>query len=189
MQRIGILGGTFNPVHVGHLLMAEMARAQLKLDRVIFIPSFLPPHKSANNVVDSHHRYEMIRLAIKGHSPFEVSDIEILRKGKSYSIDTIRSLKAHFPQKTQIFFIIGEDSLAALKKWKEIDKLLKLVKFILVNRPGSKAKSKIKTLSFEMPGLDISSSDIRKRIRQQKTIKFLVPEEIEKYIHTHQLYK
>ena len=189
MQRIGILGGTFNPIHVGHLLMAEMTCDQLKLDRVIFIPSFLPPHKSAKDIIDAHDRYNMVRLAIEGHSSFEVSDIEILRKGKSYSIDTIQSLKDHFPQKTQIYFIIGEDSLATLKTWKEIDRLLKFVKFVVVNRPGLKAKSKIKTLSVEMPGLDISSSDIRQRICQNKTIKFLVPEKIEDYIQTHQLYQ
>ncbi len=172
--------------------MAEMTRDQLKLDRVIFIPSYLPPHKSAKDVIDAHHRYHMVRRAIEEYPPFEVSDIEILRKGKSYSIDTIRSLKDQLPQgtrATRIFFIIGEDSLATLKNWKEIDKLLKLVKFVVVNRPGSKVTSQIKTTSVEMPGLDISSSEIRNRIRDRKTIRYLVPEEVKTYIQKHKLYQ
>ena len=189
MRRVGILGGTFNPIHLGHLVMAEVARDQLKLDRVIFIPSYLPPHKSVKDVIDAHDRYHMVRLAIENCSSFEVSDIEILRQGKSYSIDTVRAFKERLPRGTQVYFIIGEDSLTTLKTWKEIEKLLKLVKFVVVNRPGSVSKSKIKTLSVEMPGLDISSSEIRKRIHQGKTVKFLVSKRIEDYIKTHQLYQ
>ena len=189
MARIGILGGTFNPIHLGHLAIAQWAYEKLKLDKVIFVPSYFPPHKSSRGVVEAKHRLEMVRLATEDNPYFEVSDFEILKKGKSYSVDTMRHFKTEFPRRTQFYFIIGEDALKTLSSWKNITELVKLTTFVVMNRPGFERKqSKIPVRFLTMLGMDISSSYIRKCLESAKSVKYFLPEQVLMYIRRHQLY-
>ena len=189
MKRIGILGGTFNPVHIGHLAMAQTALEQLKLDKVIFVPSNLPPHKASKEVVSAMHRFKMVQLAVKGNPKFEVSSVEIKRSGKSYSIDTVKYFKKLYLKGDQIFFIIGEDTLKTLHSWKYIKELLKSVKFVSINRLGyQNTKSKVKTVSIKMPALEVASSYIRQRLVSKKTVRYLIPDLVLKYIQKNKLY-
>ena len=190
MKRIGILGGTFNPIHIGHLTIAEMVYERLRLDKVIFVPSNLPPHKSGKNVASAKDRYHMVRLGVRGNPRFEVSDYEIKKRGKSYSIETVSHFRDRYPAGTKLFFIIGSDLLPTLRAWKRIDEILKVVSFVSVNRPGFKEKkSKIKVRSITIPGLQTSSSYVRERITSGKTVKYLVPESVLSYIEKKKLYK
>ena len=190
MNRIGLLGGTFNPIHIGHLTMAQIALERLRLKKVIFIPSNLPPHKIVKGLVPALHRYAMVRLAIQGYPHFEVSDVEVKRKGKSYSIDTIKYFHSILSARTKLYFIIGEDALARLHTWKEFKKIQKLVSFIVVNRPGYKHRAaKSKYHFVNMPEIDIASSFLRNRIAERKSIKYFVPERVYRYIKRHQLYQ
>ena len=192
MRRIGVLGGTFNPIHIGHLAIAQTAQEAMKLQEVIFVPSNWPPHKSTQSLAPVHHRCNMVRLAIKGNPYLKVSDFEIKKEGKSYTIDTLWYFRRIFPRDTKLFFIIGGDMLSQLKSWRYIDDILKIATFIVVNRPGQFKKShgmKINYHSVSMPGIDISSSYIRGRIAQNKTIKYFVPEGVIRYIKKHKLYK
>jgi nicotinate-nucleotide adenylyltransferase len=187
--RIGIFGGTFNPIHLGHMAMAQKAMEKCRLSKVIFVPTALPPHKKIARLASARHRYHMVALAIKGNPRFEISDYEIQKGGKSYTIDTVRHFQRALPRGAKVFFIIGEDNLAALDTWKNIDDILEIVTFIVVNRPGFKNKQKkIPFQSVNMPGMDISSSYLRRGIVQGKTIKYLVPENVLEYIEKHQLY-
>jgi len=190
MNRVGILGGTFNPIHIGHLTIAQMVREQLKLDKILFIPSNLPPHKSGKNVVSAKDRYHMVRLAIRGNPHFEVSNFEIKKEGKSYSIETASYFRNQYPRGTKFFFIIGSDLLPTLHMWKRVDEILKIVSFVAVHRPGFKEeKSKVKAKLITIPGLQTSSSYVRQRITSGKTVKYLVPDNILKYIADKKLYR
>jgi len=190
MQRIGIFGGTFNPVHVGHLAIAQAAQEKCKLDKVIFVPCAVPPHKRSTDLVAAHERYEMVRLAIKDNLNFAVSDYEILKGGKSYSIDTVRYLRAKLPKGTKFFFILGEDWAGDLKTWREIDKLVKLVTFVVINRPGHKPKkSKIRFSAVASAGIDVSASGIRKLIQDGQSGRYFLPEVVREYIEEKKLYK
>ncbi|MCD4781473.1 MAG: nicotinate-nucleotide adenylyltransferase [Candidatus Omnitrophica bacterium] len=190
MKRIGILGGTFNPLHIGHLAIAQVALEKKRLDSVVFVPSFWPPHKSTKNVISAKHRYSMVRLAIEDNPYFDICDYEIKRRKKSYSIDTVRFFEAQYPEGAKFFFIIGEDSLETLQQWRDIDEILKIVSFVVVNRPGmDKGQSKIKVSSVTMPGLDVSSSYIRKRTTSGNSIHYLVPPAVCEYIKKHHLYE
>ena len=189
MKRLGILGGTFDPIHLGHLRMAQVVLEKMRLDKVIFVPSNLPPHKSGFGLSSSDIRLKMVKLAVKGNSHFRVSSFEVKREGKSYSIDTIRYFAKIFP-KAKIFFIIGYDALAKLHQWKAIDEILKMVEFVVVNRPGNFATPhRIKHHSILMPGMDVSSSKIRKLVKQKKSIRYLVPEAVREYMEQNNLYK
>lgn len=192
-KRIGILGGTFNPVHYGHLLAAEQVRYHLKLDTVIFIPAMIPPHKKAVSLIEARHRINMLRIAVKGNPFFEVSDIEMKHKVKSYTYDTVHTLKKIYPSDTVLYFIAGSDSALTIKTWKNYPQLLRSCKFIAVDRPGYKLTgyrkkfcNQIKIIS--MPLLDISSSEIRTRIRKEQSIRYLLPVKVEEYIYSNKLY-
>lgn len=190
MKRVGILGGTFNPIHIGHLTIAQMVREQLRLDKVLFVPSNLPPHKSGKNVVSAKDRYHMVHLAIRGNSYFEASDFEIQKEGKSYSVETAKYFRDQYPRGTKFFFIIGSDLLSTLHMWKRVDEILEIVSFIAVHRPGFNGKkSKVKAQLITIPGLQTSSSYVRQRITSGKTVKYLVPDSILKYIADKKLYK
>lgn len=190
MQRIGILGGTFNPIHIGHLVIAQMAYEKLKLDKVIFIPSNIPPHKDPRNVAEAEYRFSMVKKAIYGNPFFEVSDIELNREGKSYSIDTIKILRKQYPKNTKFYFLIGGDNIVSLDTWKSIDELLNFVIFIGISRPNVKiVNPKIQVHYLDAPELHISSSVLRQRIAQKKTIKYLIPEQVIKYIEKNKLYR
>jgi len=201
-KRIGILGGTFNPIHTGHLIMAEEVCKNHHLSKIIFMPTYIPPHKYVNNLVDAHHRYQMIKAAISGISKFEVSDLEIIREGKSYTIDTIQEIQNHYGEDSEIYLIMGADSLNELELWKNIKRLSQLCHFVIVNRPGFKAEAStrlveiigsasildMEKLRIEIPPVDISSTSIRKRVNADVEIKDLVPECVEAYIRENDLY-
>lgn len=187
---VGIFGGTFNPIHNGHLLIAEDVREKLNLDKVLFIPAENPPHKKVNNLADSCHRLEMVKLAIKGNPYFSVSDIEIKRGGVSYSIETIKTLKEVYQKGTKFFFIMGADSILEFMEWKEWESLLGLCNFVVVPRPGYECdESLFKNVVFlQAKMFDISSTEIRKKIEANQSIRYLVPDVVAKYIEGHKLY-
>ncbi|MBI4778152.1 nicotinate-nucleotide adenylyltransferase [Candidatus Desantisbacteria bacterium] len=191
--RIGILGGTFNPIHNGHLLIAEAARQSYSLQKVIFIPCFMPPHKETGDKYSPETRYAMTKLAVAKYPDFMVSPIEIERKGKSYSRDTIQEIKIRYGSETSIYFIAGTDTIAEINTWKDIDELLSLCRFIAVSRPGyplniiERYKEKIDIINIT--DMDISSSEIRRRLSNHESIHGVVPECVEKYIYNHGLYQ
>ncbi len=188
-QRIGILGGTFNPPHFGHLVLAGEALRQLKLDKVIFIPALLPPHKTLKGD-DPRLRHKMTALACKNNPAFLVSTIELDRNAVSYSVDTLRELRKRYGASIEFFFITGSDSLKELKDWKENKKLLKLAHFVVAQRPGFPIKSQKRGITIiDMPSLDISSSMIRNRVKRSLSVKRLVPKAVIKFIKNHRLYK
>lgn len=198
-QKIGIMGGTFDPIHTGHLVIAEAVRMEYLLDKVLFIPSASPPHKQDSCVTDAQARYTMTILATNSNPYFFVSDIELRRQGPSYTIDTIKSLIELYGKRTDFFFITGADAIQELPTWKDIDDLLELCNFVAAARPGcinsidnivsffgEKGRQRIHQL--EAPELEISSTDIRERIRSGKSIKYIVPESVENYLCKEKLY-
>lgn len=198
-SKIGIIGGTFDPIHYGHLIAAEWAKDELNLDKIIFIPAANPPHKELQEILDEKYRYLMVSLAIKDNKNFTISDHEIQRGGKSYTIDTLKHFKKVYPN-SELFFIMGFDSLLSLPTWKDVEGLEELCTFIVATRPGytldqndniyDKLPSGIgdKVVFLEIPEIEISSSLIRERVRKGKSIKYLVPEAIEKYIYDNNIY-
>ncbi|MBA7491535.1 putative nicotinate-nucleotide adenylyltransferase [subsurface metagenome] len=193
-MRIGILGGTFDPIHWGHLLIAEGVREKFALDRVYFIPAAWPPHKVKNKVTEAAHRYKMALLATQDNSHFSVSDLEMNRPGKSYTIETVKELKEKH-EGAEIYFIIGLDSALEIFTWKDPEKLLGLCRFISVQRPFSEELEKLdkkyreRIEVVEVPTLPISSTEIRERVRKGRSIKYLVPQSVEEYIYKNRLYK
>ncbi len=191
-MKIGILGGTFNPIHNGHLIIAEQVRIRFGLSKVLFIPCNIPYHKKSIGLASAKHRLAMVKLAIKDNPYFEASDIEIKRGGLTYSIDTIRYLKNTYPANTQFYFIIGVDSLPELPLWREIKTLAKLCRFIAIDRPGfvrPKLKLSFRISNLVYPLIDISSSKIRQEVKQKHSIKYLVPGSVQQYINKHKLYR
>ena len=192
-MRVGIIGGTFDPPHNGHFYMADKLRMLYKLDKVIFIPAGVPPHKR-NRITRGIHRYNMLRLAIGPRPYFIASDIELKKPSMSFTFDTLELLKKRFSPKTELFFIVGADSILEIKTWKNYQKLLKFYRFIVVMRPGydlGKLDRNIaKKISVaKIKGLAISSTDLRLRVREKIPITYFVPQEVEKYIYKHKLYK
>lgn len=188
-MKIGILGGTFNPIHIGHLILAEEVREKLALDKLIFVPTYLPPHKDNSDIAEAPHRYRMISTAIKGNRYFSLSDIEIKRKTRSYTIDTLREFKNTYPQ-DELYFITGSDLLNYLEDWKDLNEIISMVKFIVGTRPGyplEKIPAFISTVAIRP--VDISAFQIRQRIRENKSFHYLVPETVFKYINRHKLYR
>ena len=188
-MKIGILGGTFNPIHIGHLILAEEAREKLGLDQIIFVPTYLPPHKDNSDIAAAAARFAMIKSAIKGNKNFSVSDVEIKRNGRSYTIDTIREFKLKYP-KDDLYFIIGSDLLKYLNEWKDVGEVIKMVKFIVATRPGyplEKIPSYIKTVPIR--AVDVSGFEVRECIRENKSYRYLVPEAVFDYISRKGLYK
>lgn len=188
-MKIGILGGTFNPIHIGHLILAEEMREKLGLNKVIFVPAYLAPHKDNTETADPRYRLEMIRLSISPNRFFSVSDIEIKRKGSSYTIDTLKVFRKKF-SKADVYFITGSDLLNYLDEWKDLNQIIKLVRFVVATRPGyplADIPSYIKTVDIR--AVDISAFEIRRNIRQGKSFRYLVPDPVFEYIHKHKLYK
>ncbi len=185
MKKIGILGGTFNPPHIGHLMMANEARHALQLDEVRFMPNAIPPHKKSGSATNAQ-REVMVRLAIED-SPFTIEMYELQHGGTSYTYDTMAALTAREPE-AKFYFIIGGDSIDALATWYRIDDLLELVEFIGLRRPGSKAQSQYPILMVDAPQIDLSSTLLRARFATGQTVKYLVPQSIEAYIRKEGLY-
>jgi nicotinate-nucleotide adenylyltransferase len=192
-RRIGILGGTFNPIHLGHLLIAQDAMEQAQLDRVIFIPDARPAHKSARGLVAAWHRLRMVKLAICGNDRFAVDDIEIRRGGKSYAVDTVTEFKRRWPR-AKLFFIIGADSLRELHLWRDIDRLAAQCAFLALARPGCERKRPRLRRSIRWQLVcghpcDIASRDIRARIARGQSVRYLVPNAVLNYIEQKRLYR
>jgi len=188
-MKIGILGGTFNPIHIGHLILAEETREKIGLDKVIFTPTYLPPHKGDSDIAKASHRLAMVKLATSDNPKFSVSDLEIRRDGRSYTIDTIKELKVMHPQ-DELYFIIGSDLLEYLDEWKDLNEIIKLVKFIVATRPGyplEKIPSHIATIPIR--AVDISGFEIRKAIKDNKSFRYLVPAAVYEYINKEGLYR
>lgn len=198
-MKIGIMGGTFDPIHLGHLATAESARELFALDEILFIPAARPPHKLDRRVTDEHHRLTMTELATRSNKFFRVSDMEIRRTGLSYTLDTINELHKIFGDSTELFFIIGADSLADLSKWHAARELVAKCHFIATTRQGVDVNFSAVEKFFgatvsehihrcTTPGLEISSTDIRERVKAHRSIKYLVPEVVEDYIRREGLY-
>lgn len=199
-MKIGIMGGTFDPIHLGHLAMAESAREIFELDEVLFIPSARPPHKAERKIETEAHRLMMTYLATKSNENFHVSPMEMLRDGLSYTLDTVDELERKFNHAAELFFIIGSDSMAELYTWHKSRELVSKAHFAAAARPGVEVNlDEVKEFfgdegmehihQFTTPGLEISSTDIRERIKAGRSIKYLVPEVVEEYIFKEQLYK
>lgn len=186
-KRIGILGGTFNPIHNGHLIVAQQVLDQLGLDKILFMPDANPPHIDRKLAIDAQDRVAMINLAIWNNPNFSIEMAEVNRGGISYTYDTMAELTRKHPE-NDYYFIIGGDMVNYLPKWHRIDELVKLVSFVGVKRDGYTPSSKYPIIWVDVPYIDVSSSYIRSKIRQHQSIRYLVPTCVAKYIREHQLY-
>jgi nicotinate-nucleotide adenylyltransferase len=196
--RIGILGGTFNPPHLGHLVCAQEAYIQLELERVILIPARQPPHKPVDEEPGPEHRLELCELAVEGDSRFEVSELELNREGPSYTVDTLSALHSSAPN-TDLYLILGGDIAAGLPDWHEPERVFSLATVAVAERSGTpreqveqalaRVRGGERTRFFHMPRIGVSSTFIRDRVRAQQPIRYLVPEKVAGYIAEQGLYR
>jgi nicotinate-nucleotide adenylyltransferase len=199
-MRLGIFGGTFDPVHLGHLLLAENCRETCGLERVVFVPCARSPHKQDRQPTSGAARLEMLRLAIGGNDDFEASDLELQRGGISYSVDTVAAIR-QANDDTELYFLLGADSLAQFHLWKQPERICELATLLVIMRPGTE-KPRIATELFARlpdgglrmmncaaPLIDISSSDIRARVAAGKSIRYRTPRAVEEYIRANRLYR
>jgi len=199
IRRLGILGGTFDPIHHAHLVLAEEVRHQLGLDLVLFMPAGDPPHKPGRPVLPAHHRLRMLELAITGKSYFAISGVDLDRPGPSYTVEALQMLRREWGPTPIFFFVEGADSLAEILKWYHPERLIDLAEIAVVDRPGVQVdladlEERLPGLSarlhwVRMPLLEISASDIRARVRDGRPISYLVPAAVEAYIVEHGLYR
>jgi nicotinate-nucleotide adenylyltransferase len=215
-MRLGLLGGTFNPAHQGHIRAAQAVQKSFELNKVYFIPAYIPPHKSSQGIASPEHRLRMVELAVEPFPDFVPSSLEIDAGGKSYSINTLEKFQQIFPG-SSIYFILGIDAFLEIDTWKDYERLLGQCDFIVLSRPGydlweaktvldGKLKRKIidwkgninkkltrnnnhNIILFPFDGLDLSSTEIREKVKKGKSIKGLVPEEVEAYIKKYNLYQ
>jgi len=199
MMDIGVLGGTFDPIHIGHLIIAEEARLRLGLSQVIFVPAGQPWLKEHRNFTPGEHRMEMLRLAIAPNPYFRVSTVDLERSGPSYTVDTLTDLRRELGQEANLYFILGVDAIAQLPTWREPQKIVELCHLVVAKRPGvrdldlhslerSIADIASRVIILDNPLIDISSSEIRKRVAEGKSIHGMVPEAVERYIREKGLY-
>jgi len=218
LARIGVLGGSFNPVHLGHLLLADEIRERLNLEQVLFVPAALPPHKPRRELVSPEHRYAMVRLAIAGHCGFAVSDLELRRPGPSYTVDTLQELRQEIGSSADLFLLLGSETFLDLLGWREPARLAGLARLVVIPRAGSpfdpegeEAMRILREIGQEMfipipssgnlpapsvrgvllvpaTSLPISASELRRRAREGRSISFRVPAAVEAYILDHKLY-
>jgi nicotinate-nucleotide adenylyltransferase len=197
--RLGVLGGTFNPPHLGHLVCAQEAYLHLDLARVTLIPARIPPHKPVDEEPGVEHRLEMCRLAIGGHEDqFAVSDVEARREGPSYTVDTLEELHVREPE-SELFLIVGADVAIGFPTWREPERVLSLASLAVAQRPGTAREAVERALAevpggegaefFPMPEIGISSTMLRDRARRSEPTTYLVPESVRSYIDDHQLYR
>lgn len=195
-----MLGGTFDPIHYGHLAIAEDCLAQLSLDEVLFLPAGDPPHKQHRPISPADDRVAMVDLAIADNPSFRLSRIDVDRPGPSYSVDTVWALREQLGSEVRIFFIVGADSLADLPRWREPERLARLCQIVAVNRPGhpwpdpSRLEGVIpdaarRIITLTTPGVDVSASELRRRVAQGKPIRYLVPDVVLAYIRERRLYR
>ncbi|MCM8790403.1 MAG: nicotinate-nucleotide adenylyltransferase [Candidatus Omnitrophica bacterium] len=188
-MRIGILGGTFNPIHIGHLILAEEALAKLRLDKVVFVPTYIPPHKALEGNVKPEDRLKMTELAVADNAAFEVSDFEINSRKTSYSVDTLKEFRRRYGEDAQLYFITGSDLLKDLFSWKNVNDIFKMSKFIVANRPGYPVQEVPKEVeTVVITPIEVSSEDIRRRLKSGRSIRYLVPDKVREYIIANKLY-
>ena len=197
-MRLGIYGGTFDPIHYGHLLLAERCREELQLDQVWFIPAGNPPHKQGQVTTPARARAEMVEFAVSGFPEFKVSRMEMERGGPSYTVQTLEQLRASDPSR-EIFLLMGADSISELVTWKDPARILELSQVVAVNRAGEPpnltsldellSQTGRTVLRVEMPPMAVSASEIRTRISAGKSIRFLTPRPVEMYVRQHKLYQ
>ena len=199
-MRLGLYGGTFDPVHYGHLILAEQCREQCDLDEVWFIPSYQSPHKLGLAVTDGKARVEMLRLALAGHPRLSVSEVELRREGTSFTVDTLQQLHDEEPSR-ELFWLIGGDSLNDLPTWREPQRIAELATIVAVNRGdrplpdaaslearlGAAIAARVRMV--EMPGIDLSATDLRRRAREGRSLRFMTPRAVEVYIADQGLYR
>lgn len=200
-MRLGLFGGSFDPVHYGHLLLAEACREQLPLDAVWFLPAAVAPHKQDQTPASPEQRVEMLRLAIGGQSAFDVCDLELKRGGVSYTVDTLRELKTQDPVR-ELFLLLGADSLIDLPTWREAEAICQLAMPVVVGRPGSAepdferlagiaSPQRIEQMKWhrvEMPQIGLSSRDIRRRVAEGRSIRYMTPRGVEEYVKAARIY-
>ncbi|MDQ0231565.1 nicotinate-nucleotide adenylyltransferase [Metabacillus malikii] len=186
-KKIGILGGTFDPPHFGHLLIASEVLNELQLNEIWFMPNQIPPHKQEKQFSTSEHRYNMLKLAIDKHDHFKIETIELHRDGPSYTYDTLCLLREKYPSYT-FYFIIGADMIEFLPKWYKVDEILELATFVGVKRFGHQTISPYPIKKIDIPQIDVSSTLLRKRIRTNKPTDYLMPDVVKKYIEENHLY-
>jgi len=198
-MRLGILGGTFDPVHYGHLLLAETCREQLDLTEVRLIPAGVPPHKQQHKISDGHCRADMLQLAISGYPEYVVDRREIRRQGPSFTVDTLTEFATEF-ENAELFFLMGADSLRDVPSWRSPERICELATIVAVNRPGvplptaqqvqdwvgSELATSIRVLS--MPGTDVSATELRTRAAAGKNLRFMTPRAVEAFIVQHEVY-
>jgi nicotinate-nucleotide adenylyltransferase len=199
LQRIGVIGGTFDPLHYGHLAAAEEVRVRANLSKVLFVVAGIPPHKLNEEVTAVEHRLAMVKLGIASNPHFQISRVDVDRPGPSYSVDTISILLEQYGESTEIFFIMGLDSLVEVPTWHQPQRLIELCHLVAVTRPGfdvdiRRLEESVPGISsrveiIDMPALDISSSELQRRVSEGLPIKYQVPEEVERYIEEQHLYE
>jgi nicotinate-nucleotide adenylyltransferase len=201
-MRLGIFGGTFDPVHYAHLLLAERCREQCRLDQVIFVPAAVPPHKLGQALTPGSVRVEMLRLAIAGHEKFAISTSEVDRGGVNYTIDTLRGFHQSEPD-AELFFLLGADMLHDLPNWREVERVCEMATIVAVRRVGSpepdfaclahlvskERLDRFRQYAVEMPAMGLSGTEIRRRVRAGLSIRYMTPRAVEKFIETHGLYR
>jgi nicotinate-nucleotide adenylyltransferase len=192
-MRLGLYGGTFDPIHLGHLILAETCREACGLDQVWFVVAGAPPHKPGSRT-DAAHRLEMARLAVAGNPAFEVSEVETSRPGPHYSVETLEAIARDRPD-DELFFLIGADSLVDLPHWREPEAILKLASLIVANRPGFEpppiavAGDARPIQHVTIPPIGIASNEIRRKLLEGRSIRYQVPRAVEAYIDAHRLYR
>jgi len=196
-RRVGVLGGTFDPIHIGHLIIAEEAREHFALDEVLFVPARISPHKLGDSPADGGHRLRMVELAVAGNAHLSASRVDLDRPGPSYTVDTLEILRSRLGD-VDLYFVMGMDSLGHLDMWREPKRILRLARLVVVTRPGHDVC--VEALEQQLPGLrenvlllttvnvGISSTGIRERVRRGRSIRYRVPPGVDEYIREHGLY-
>lgn len=197
-MKIGIFGGTFDPVHYGHLLLAETCREQLELHVVRFVPAGSPPHKTGNAITDGHTRADMLKLAVSGYPEYQIDRREIRRQGPSFTVDTLTEFRSEHPD-DELFFLMGADSLVEMPTWRQPERIVELATVVAVNRPGvalpttaalekqiGRLADRVRVIS--MPGTDLSASALRQRVRDGRPLRFMTPKAVEAFIRQHDIY-
>lgn len=194
-MKIGLMGGTFDPVHIGHLIAAQSVCEELELDEVWFMPTFVPPHKEQAPGASPEQRWQMVCLAVEGHPTFKPSDVELRKGGVSYSIETVLMLRSRHPEH-EFYYIIGADMVQYLPKWHRIDELITLVTFVGLRRPGYEigydelpASIRKAVRSASMPQIELSSTGIRQRRAEGRSVRYMVPDRVNDYIEVNRLYE
>ncbi len=198
MDRMGVFGGTFDPIHIGHLVLAEEAWFELGLRKVLFVPAGDPPHKSHRYLTPGFHREAMVRLAIGGNPHFEIDRTDLERPGPHYAVDMVRIIRSRLGEDTEIYFLVGLDSLIDLPRWYKPQELLKICRFVALSRPGYRLDwDELETVLpgvrervhlLNMPELEIASHVLQQRVREGRPIRYQVPRTVEEYIRKHNLY-